>query len=85
MSNKLNRGDRISIIAPSSFIEKEDDFEKGIEILKKWGLEINQHKNLSKKFGYFAGNDLTRFQELEKAQGSKLIIFAKGGLSLIHI
>ena len=79
MSNKLNRGDRISIIAPSSFIEKEDDFEKGIEILKKWGLEINQHKNLSKKFGYFAGNDLTRFQELEKAQGSKLIIFAKGG------
>ena len=32
-----------------------------------------------KKFGYFAGDDLTRFKELEKAQNSKLIIFAKGG------
>ena len=34
---------------------------------------------LSKKFGYFAGDDQTRFEELEKAQNSKLIIFAKGG------
>jgi len=32
-----------------------------------------------KNLDYFAGDDLTRFEELEKAQNSKLIIFAKGG------
>ncbi len=79
MSTKLKRGDRIDILAPSSFIEKEEDFAKGIEILRTWGLEINENKCLSKRFGYFAGDDITRFQELEKARDSKLIIFAKGG------
>ena len=76
---KLKRGDRIDVLAPSSFIDKEDDFTKGLEILKKWGLEINQQNSLSKRFGYFAGDDQTRFEALEKAQNSKLIIFAKGG------
>jgi len=76
---KLKKGDRIDVLAPSSFIDKEDDLTKGLEILKKWGLEINQHNSLSKRFGYFAGDDQTRFEALEKAQNSKLIIFAKGG------
>ena len=76
---KLKKGDQIDVLAPSSFIDKEDDYTKGLEILKKWGLNINQNKSLSKRFGYFAGDDRTRFEELEKAQNSKLIIFAKGG------
>ncbi len=76
---KLKKGDRIDVLAPSSFIDKEDDLTKGLEILKKWGLEINQQNSLSKRFGYFAGDDQTRFEALEKAQNSKLIIFAKGG------
>ena len=76
---KLKKGDRIDVLAPSSFIDKEDDLTKGLEILKKWGLEINHDNSLSKRFGYFAGDDQTRFEALEKAQNSKLIIFAKGG------
>ena len=76
---KLKKGDRIDVLAPSSFIDKEDDFKKGLEILNNWGLEINQHNSLSKRFGYFAGDDRIRFEALEKAQNSKLIIFAKGG------
>ena len=77
---KLKKGDLMHILAPSSFIEKEEEFKKGIDILKTWGLKIIYNKNtLTKQFGYFAGDDLTRFEELEKAQNSKLIIFAKGG------
>ncbi len=76
---RLKKGDLIDILAPGSFIEEDENFKKGIEILKNWGLEINENHSLSKKFGYFAGDDLTRFEELEKAQNSKLIIFAKGG------
>ena len=79
MLTKLKKGDEINILAPSSFIDNQDDFIKGIEILKTWGLKVVINKNLSQKFGYFAGDDLTRFEELEKAQNSKLIIFAKGG------
>ena len=79
MLPKLEKGDEINILAPSSFIDKEQDFLIGIEILKTWGLKIVHNDILSKKFGYFAGNDEIRFQELEKAQNSKLIIFAKGG------
>ncbi len=79
MLKKLKKGDEINILAPSSFIDKEDDFIKGIDILKNWGLKIISNNILSKKYGYFAGDDLSRFEELEKAQNSKLIIFAKGG------
>ena len=79
MLNKLKKGDEINILAPSSFIDKEEDFIKGIDILKTWGLKVISNNILSKKYGYFAGDDLSRFEELEKAQNSKLIIFAKGG------
>ena len=76
---KIKKGDKIDILAPSSYIDKEDDLTKGIEILNKWGLEINLNNSLFEKSGYFAGDDITRFEELRKAQNSKLIIFAKGG------
>ena len=76
---KLKKGDPIDVLTPSSFIDKEDDFTKGIEILKNWGLKINYNQKFSKRFGYFAGDDQTRFEELQKAQNSPLIIFAKGG------
>jgi len=76
---KLKKGDEINICAPSSFIDEEEAFMKGIDILKMWGLKIVHNDNLSRKFGYFAGDDLARFEELEKAQNSKIIIFAKGG------
>ena len=79
MLKKLKKGDSIHILAPSSFIDKEEDFIKGINILKKWGLKIVHNDNLKKNYGYFAGDDQTRFEELEKAQNSKLIFFAKGG------
>ena len=79
MLTTLKKGDEINILAPSSYIDVEDNFRMGIDILKKWGLKIICNNILSKKYGYFAGDDQTRFEELEKAQNSKLIIFAKGG------
>ena len=46
---KLKRGDEINILAPSSFIDKEEDFIKGIDILRTWGLKIISNNILSKK------------------------------------
>ena len=76
---KLKKGDLVEIAAPSSFVENEEAFISGIEIIKKWGLEINQNNILSRKFNSFSGNDEIRLKELKKVQNSKLIIFAKGG------
>ena len=76
---KLKKGDEIDILAPSSFVDKEDNLKVGIEILKTWGLKINEHISLSERFGYLAGDDLIRFRDLEKTRNSKLIFFAKGG------
>ena len=39
----IKKGDEVNIVAPSSFIDKEEDFLMGIEILKKWGLKIVQN------------------------------------------
>ena len=76
---KLKKGDQVEIAAPSSFVENEEAFVSGIEIIKKWGLKINQNNILSRKFHSFSGNDEKRLKELKKVQKSKLIIFAKGG------
>jgi len=79
MIYKLKGGNIVKVIAPSSYIEDEKEFLNGIEIIKNWGLDV-KFKNLTRrKFGYFAGNDNTRFSEIERAQESELIICAKGG------
>ena len=42
MVSRLQKGDLIDILAPGSFIDEDENFQKGIEILKNWGLEINE-------------------------------------------
>ena len=79
MLKKLEKGDEVSIVASSSFVENKLDHNEGIEILKGWGLKINYDDAVSRKYNYFAGNDEIRFTEIEKAKNSKLVIFAKGG------
>ena len=56
MVSRLKKGDLIDILAPGSFIDEEENFQKGIEILKNWGLEINENNSLSKKFGRSSSN-----------------------------
>jgi len=45
---RLKKGDLIDIVAPSSFIDEYENFQKGIEILKNWGLEINENNSYQK-------------------------------------
>ncbi len=77
--NKLKKGDIVNVIAPSSFIDNEKEFLDGINIIRKWGLKVNHNYLNERKYGYFSGNDETRFEELTKAQNNELIICAKGG------
>ncbi len=79
MIYKLQKGDLVKVIAPSSYIDNEKAFLNGLEIIKTWGLNLIEDYLIERKSGYFAGNDDIRFDELERAQNSKLIICAKGG------
>ena len=79
MIYKLKEGNIVKVIAPSSYIEDEKEFFNGIEIIKNWGLNVKFNNLTNRKYGYFAGNDDTRFAEIEKANDSELIICAKGG------
>ena len=79
MIYKLKEGNIVKVIAPSSYIEDEKEFFSGIEIIKNWGLNVKFNNLTNRKSGYFAGNDSTRFSEIEKSQDSELIICAKGG------
>ncbi len=79
MIYKLNKGDNVKVIAPSSYVEDEKEFINGVEIIKNWGLNVTFNNLINRKSGYFAGNDNTRFAEIEKAHNSELIICAKGG------
>lgn len=79
MIYKLNEGHIVKVIAPSSYIEDEKEFFDGIDIIKNWGLNIEFNNLTKRKSGYFAGNDNTRFAEIERAQDGELIICAKGG------
>ena len=79
MIYKLKEGDKVNIIAPSSFINDNEEFLDGLKIIESWGLKIKSHNLYKRKHGYFSGNDDIRFNELEEAQNSDIIICAKGG------
>jgi len=53
MVYRLQKGDLIDILAPGSFIDEDENLQKGIEILENWGLKINENNSLSKKFSYW--------------------------------
>ena len=79
MIYKLKEGNIVKVIAPSSYIEDKKEFLNGIEIIKNWGLNVKFNNLTNRKSGYFAGNDNTRFTEVESAQDSEIIICARGG------
>ena len=58
---RLKKGDQIDILAPGSFIDEDENLQKGIEILKNLGLEINKSNSLLKKLGYFFNQNIFQF------------------------
>ena len=76
---RIKKGDLVNVVAPSSYIEDKEQLTKGIEILKNWGLEVNQNNIHLEKHGYFAGDDDFRSKALQKTQNFKITIFSNGG------
>ncbi|ERI92653.1 LD-carboxypeptidase [Clostridiales bacterium oral taxon 876 str. F0540] len=63
LGRKLHKGDTIGIVAPAG-IGKSDRIEKGIDKLKSLGFNVRLGKHVYDKWGYFAGEDKHRAEDI---------------------
>ena len=75
----LKQGDRVTIAAPSSAISDEASLSGGISVLQSWGLKVQPPTCRNRSWGYLAGSDLERLNDLSEAETSPLLTCARGG------
>ncbi|MDH2886715.1 S66 peptidase family protein [Bacillus cytotoxicus] len=79
--NALKQGDTVMIIAPSGPPTLENVL-KGVDILQEMGLSVIIGKSVYEKYGYLAGNDQVRLDDIHEAFTNnevKAIFCARGG------
>ena len=79
MTEPLKKGDLFQIVAASSPINSKEDLQSGIKVLQEWGLKCKHLDSLDRSWGYLAGNDEVRFNELHSHNYYPLLAFARGG------
>jgi muramoyltetrapeptide carboxypeptidase len=78
---RLNRGDTIGIISPSSPLEISE-IENGIRFFNELGYDILEGEHIYEKYGYLAGSDFDRAQDLNNMFKNKdvdMILCIRGG------
>jgi muramoyltetrapeptide carboxypeptidase len=83
----LKENDKVAIVAPARKVSR-DELESAIKILKSWGLDIIQGKNLFRSFHQFAGTDEERafdIQQMMDDASIKAILCARGGYGTVRI
>ncbi|MTI19706.1 LD-carboxypeptidase [Fulvivirga sp. RKSG066] len=83
----LKKGDRVGLVAPSRVITK-DQMKAAYEILASWGLNVQEGKSLYNKYGYFAGRDEERLDDLQNFindENIAAIFCARGGYGMTRI
>ncbi len=84
----LKKGDKIGIIAPASPIPDRTKLEKGIEVLRNLGFEVELGKYVFESNLYLAGTDEERLQDLMEfveRDDIKAIIAARGGYGTLRL
>ncbi|MFE4106399.1 S66 peptidase family protein [Almyronema epifaneia] len=78
----LTPGDRLCVITPSGALREFEKFQQGVEIWRSRGYEIEMIPGFDSQWGYLAGSDRDRRQQLDKAlqdPGCQGILCARGG------
>jgi len=84
---KLNKGDKIGIVAPARKVVLSE-LEAAFTIIEQGGFKVIYDKELLASDNQFAGNDATRaayFQKLMDDREIKAIISARGGYGSVRI
>lgn len=84
----LKPGDLLKVIAPSGALREMAAFEQGIEIWRSRGYQVKVSPTIGDTFGYLAGTDASRRQQLLDAwqdPGCRGILCARGGYGGMRI
>ncbi|WP_312470097.1 LD-carboxypeptidase [Neobacillus sp.] len=79
--SRLKKGDTVGVIAPAS-PPNLDNLERGIGFLQEVGLKVKKGRNVSNIYGYLAGSDQERLEDLHEMfldKEVKAVICACGG------
>lgn len=85
---KLLKGDVIGLIAPGSNVDDPAILERGVSYLEKLGYRVELGINSDKSFGYLAGTDQQRIEDLHnmfKNKNVKAIICIRGGYGAFRL
>ncbi len=75
----LQRGDEVITVAASSAITDEESLLKGVKVLESWGLVSRPQCVTQRSWGYLAGDDSIRYNNLHPKNPAPLLAFARGG------
>jgi muramoyltetrapeptide carboxypeptidase len=84
----LKPGDLLRVIAPSGALREFATFEKGVEIWRSRGYKVEISPQIDDKWGYLAGKDETRRNQLAAAWQDpecRGILCARGGFGSTRI
>lgn len=84
----LKPGDLLKVIAPSGALREMEAFEQGIEIWRSRGYQVKVSPTIGDAFGYLAGTDASRRQQLLDAWQDpecRGILCARGGYGGMRI
>jgi muramoyltetrapeptide carboxypeptidase len=82
LPQKLKYGDTVALVSPAGAIYESEAIEIAVESLEALGLCVQKGQYLAKKYGYLAGTDSERVQDLHNAFENttiKAIIAMRGG------
>jgi muramoyltetrapeptide carboxypeptidase len=83
----LCEGDLVAIVAPSGPVN-EDALNRGVKVLENLGLRVRITKHVQDRWGYLAGNDRDRAEDLSEVwmdPSVKAVICARGGYGAMRI
>lgn len=87
IGKRLEKGDTIGIVAPAS-IETVENIEIGISTLEGIGFKIKKGKHIYDKWGYFAGRDEDRAEDIMNMfedKEVKMILCVRGGYGSMRL
>lgn len=70
---RLKSGDTIGLIAPASNVWQDEDIYFATDILKSFGFKVKHSKNLFKRYGYLAGQDKERADDVNAMFADKIV------------
>ncbi len=79
---RLKKGDLIGIISPASSPEDFSTIESGVKYLEGLGYKVELGKNVGQNFGYLAGTDQQRLDDIHymfRNKNVKAIFSVRGG------